>query len=158
MVFPHVFKMRGERLHTCGCFTNPSQKVTFWYLWWKRLGLAEWELLGFKIQHREDKASRVHYFNSSTTTAARAQTLANISSCRWKRAWIACSRSEWLSELHCVQPTLLQDKQKIIHLTRDEVKSKTKGNIKGDLSSKGLSLLLQLLWACVKQTVRNKYF
>lgn len=152
MVFPHVFKMRGERLHTCGCFTNPSQKVTFWYLWWKRLGLAEWELLVFKTQHRANKASRAHYFNSSTT-AAREQTLANISSCRWKRAWTVCSRSEWLSKLHCVQPTLLQDKQK--WFISQEMKSKPKHSIKGDLSSKGLSLLLKLLWACVKQNVRN---
>lgn len=48
MVFPHVFETRGGRLHTsyrCGCFTNPYQTVI---LWWKKVGLAEGELLGLK--------------------------------------------------------------------------------------------------------------
>lgn len=51
MVFPHVFETRGGRLHRryrCGCITIPYQNVFFWLLWWKRVGLAERELPGFK--------------------------------------------------------------------------------------------------------------
>lgn len=49
-VYPHVFKIGCGKPHTsytCNCFTNPSQKVSFWHLWQKRVGLAGGELLEF---------------------------------------------------------------------------------------------------------------